>query len=259
MRDQHRRVIHEKHRTAQAERERVRPAPSRGRARCVTRAAAGHGDHRDRRAWSSRWRSAGYVAWRRRATARRRRCWPRRSPSPKRRSSRRRRRRRAARRRCSQPGTFRTERERLEAALPRAAARRRRVSRHRRRHHRALPPRRRRWPSSDASPKRSSATRKSIQKAGGNDIYRCTARLGVGEAQLAQGKDDAAVTIFQELCDRHELAAAGRRRADAARSRRADGGKKDEATRAFTRVVDEFPQSLYATEAKEQLAGIKKA
>ena len=31
-------------------------------------------------------------------------------------------------------------------------------------------------------------------------------------------------------------------------------GKKDDATRAFTRVVDEFPQSLYATEAKEKLA-----
>ena len=28
-------------------------------------------------------------------------------------------------------------------------------------------------------------------------------------------------------------------------------GKKDEATRAFTRVVDEFPQSLYVSDAKE--------
>ena len=36
-------------------------------------------------------------------------------------------------------------------------------------------------------------------------------------------------------------------------------GKKDEAARAFTRVVDEFPQSLYATEAKGRLAEIKKA
>jgi hypothetical protein len=36
-------------------------------------------------------------------------------------------------------------------------------------------------------------------------------------------------------------------------------GKTDEATRAFTRVVDEFPQSLYASEAKEKLAGLKKA
>ena len=29
--------------------------------------------------------------------------------------------------------------------------------------------------------------------------------------------------------------------------------------RAFTRVVDEFPQSLYVSEAKEKIAGLKKA
>jgi outer membrane protein assembly factor BamD (BamD/ComL family) len=36
-------------------------------------------------------------------------------------------------------------------------------------------------------------------------------------------------------------------------------GKKDEATRAFTRVVDEFPQSLYAGEAREKISELKKA
>ena len=36
-------------------------------------------------------------------------------------------------------------------------------------------------------------------------------------------------------------------------------GKKDDATRAFTRIVDEFPQSLYAAEAKEKVAELKKA
>jgi outer membrane protein assembly factor BamD (BamD/ComL family) len=36
-------------------------------------------------------------------------------------------------------------------------------------------------------------------------------------------------------------------------------GKRDDATRAFTRVVDEFPQSLYASEAKEKLLTLKKA
>jgi len=36
-------------------------------------------------------------------------------------------------------------------------------------------------------------------------------------------------------------------------------GKKEDATRAFSRVVDEFPQSLYVTEAKEKLATLKKA
>ena len=36
-------------------------------------------------------------------------------------------------------------------------------------------------------------------------------------------------------------------------------GQKDDATRAFTRVVEEFPQSLYASEAKEKILTLKKA
>ena len=97
------------------------------------------------------------------------------------------------------------------------------------------------------------------QKAGSSSIYRETARLGIGEAQLAQGKADAAMTTFKEIA------------ADTNSQLPVDGvlmqlgraalvaGKKDEATRAFTRVTDEFPQSLYVTEAKEKLAGLKKA
>ena len=81
----------------------------------------------------------------------------------------------------------------------------------------------------------------------------------MGEAQLAQGKSDAAVTTFRELST------------DANSTLPVDGvlmqlgraalvaGKKDDATRAFTRVVDEFPQSLYVSEAKEKIAGLKKA
>jgi TolA-binding protein len=156
------------------------------------------------------------------------------------------------------PGSFRTDRERLEAAVPvlqRAADA---------------------YPDTDAGitaryrlaaslaelgrfPEAEQRYQEVIQKAGAKSIYRSTARLGVGEAQLAQGKGDAAVTTFRELST------------DANSNLPVDGvlmqlgraalvaGKKDDATRAFTRVVDEFPQSLYATEAKEQLAGIKKA
>ena len=37
------------------------------------------------------------------------------------------------------------------------------------------------------------------------------------------------------------------------------GGKTDEATRAYNRVINEFPQSLYAAEAKQKIAELKKA
>jgi TolA-binding protein len=156
------------------------------------------------------------------------------------------------------PGSFRTDRERLEASLPllqRAADA---------------------YPDSDAGitaryrlaaslaemgryAEAEQRYQEVVQKAGAKNIYHSTARLGMGEAQLAQGKGDAAVTTFRELST------------DTNSSLPVDGvlmqlgraalvaGKKDDATRAFTRVVDEFPQSLYASEAKEKLAEIKKA
>ena len=156
------------------------------------------------------------------------------------------------------PGSFRTERERLEASVPvlqRAADG---------------------YPDSDAgitaryrlaavlaelgrAPEAEQRYQEVIQKAGGKSIYRYTARLGLGEAQLAQGKGDAALTTFRDLStDTNSnlpvdgvLMQLGRAALVA--------GKKEDATRAFTRVVDEFPQSLYAPEAKEKIAELKKA
>jgi TolA-binding protein len=157
-----------------------------------------------------------------------------------------------------QPGTFRTERERLEASLPK------------------LQQAADAYPNTDAGITarfRLAATlaelgryaeaeqryQEVIAKAGRSTIYNRTARLGVGDAQLAQSKYDAAITTFKELSTDAQsqlpldgvLMQLGRAAMQA--------GKKDEATRAFTRVVDEFPQSLYAPEAKEKIAELKKA
>ena len=98
-----------------------------------------------------------------------------------------------------------------------------------------------------------------VQKTSAKNIYHYTARLGVGESQLAQAKGDAAVATFRDLA------------ADTNSTLPVDAvlmqlgraalivGKKEDATRAFTRVVDEFPQSLYVSEAKEKVAELKKA
>jgi TolA-binding protein len=97
-----------------------------------------------------------------------------------------------------------------------------------------------------------------VADKGGSKIYSRTARLGVAEAQVAQGKFDNAITIYREMS------------ADASSTMPPDGvlmelgraclkaGRKDEAARAFTRVVDEFPQSAYAADAKRELAETKK-
>jgi TolA-binding protein len=96
-----------------------------------------------------------------------------------------------------------------------------------------------------------------VDKAG-SKLYGRTARLGVAETQVAQGKYDNAITIYREMS------------ADAKAQLPADGvlmalgracvqaGRKDEAVRAFTRVVDEFPQSPYAADARRELEGVRK-
>ena len=157
-----------------------------------------------------------------------------------------------------QPGTFRTERERLEAALPR------------------LVEAANTYPNTDSGitaryraagvlaelgryAEAEQRYQEVIAKAGRSSIYGRTARLGLAEAQMAQGKNDAAVSTLKELSTDSDsqlpldgiLMQLGRAYLQA--------GKKDEAARAFTRVVDEFPQSLYASEAKEKISELKKA
>ena len=98
-----------------------------------------------------------------------------------------------------------------------------------------------------------------IDKAGNSSIYSRTAKLGMAEAQVAQGKFDSAIAVYSELSRDTTstlpldsvLMYLGRAYARA--------GKKEEAVRSFTRVVDEFPQSAYAADARRELEETKKA
>jgi len=86
----------------------------------------------------------------------------------------------------------------------------------------------------------------------GNRIYGRTGRLGLADAQAAQGKYDDAITIYRELsADTNSqipidglLMTLGRTYLRA--------GRHDEAARAFSRIVDEFPQSVYAADARRE-------
>jgi TolA-binding protein len=98
-----------------------------------------------------------------------------------------------------------------------------------------------------------------IDKAGTGNIYARTAKLGMAEAQVAQGKYDSAIAVYTELSRDagstlpldSVLMHLGRAYARA--------GKKEEAVRSFTRVVDEFPQSAYAADARREMEETKKA
>lgn len=149
-----------------------------------------------------------------------------------------------------QPGTYPTEKAKLEAALPKlmeaADAHPNTSAGIAARYYAA---------SALASLGRFSEAEQRYQEVvdkAGNGIYGRTGRLGVADAQAAQGKYDAAITIYRELStDTNSqipidgiLMALGRTYLQA--------GRSDEAARAFSRIVDEFPQSVYAADARRE-------
>lgn len=155
-----------------------------------------------------------------------------------------------------QPGTFQTEQAKLEAALPKlieAADK---------------------FPNTDAgiaaryyaasalaSLGRFAEAEQRYQEVvnkGGNLIYTRTARLGLADAQAAQGKYDSAITIYRELTNdaKAELPVDGVLMSLGRTYLRA--GRKGDAAQAFSRIVEEFPQSSYAADARREMEEARK-
>ena len=150
------------------------------------------------------------------------------------------------------PGTYPTDRARLEAALPRLMA----VAEA--------------YPSSDAGIMARYRAASALVAVGrvpegiqryqevvdkGKGAYQVMARLGIGEAHLLAGQFDRAIAAFKQVESLKSDDAPG------------DGilmqlgrayqlaGKADDAKKTFKRVVDEFPQSPYAPAARRELEG----
>ena len=89
---------------------------------------------------------------------------------------------------------------------------------------------------------------------GGTSLYADMAQLGLAQALVLQDKYDDAVKALTDLSARRDskLPMDGVLMELARVSRKA--GKQEEARAAFKRVVDEFPQSGYVAEARQQLA-----
>ena len=155
-----------------------------------------------------------------------------------------------------QPGTYATEQAKLEAALPRLVE--------------AADA----YPKTDAGisarytaasvlarlgryPEAEQQYQQVVQN--GKGIYARTARLGLADVQLAQGKFDNAIAIYTEMSrDPNSqipidsvLMQLGRAYVRA--------GRAAEAATAFNRVISEFPQSLYTADARRELEGVKKS
>jgi TolA-binding protein len=93
---------------------------------------------------------------------------------------------------------------------------------------------------------------------GGDAIYGQMARLGLAEAQARAGQYDQAINTFKQLAQRKDgplpvdgiLMQLGRAYRDA--------GKRDDAQQTFNRLVEDYPQSPFAGDAKRELDGLKK-
>jgi TolA-binding protein len=97
-----------------------------------------------------------------------------------------------------------------------------------------------------------------IDHASSGSIYARTGKLGLADVQVAQGKYDNAIAVYNELArDGNSpipldgvLMQLGRAQARA--------GNRDEAARTFNRVVEEFPLSAYAADARREMEEARK-
>ncbi|HSK10163.1 MAG TPA: tetratricopeptide repeat protein [Vicinamibacterales bacterium] len=153
------------------------------------------------------------------------------------------------------PGTYATERAKLEAALPKFVAA---AEAH---------------PSSEAGiaaryhagailaalgrqAEAEQRYREVIDRAG-SGLYGRMARLGMANTKAAAGQYDEAIATYKELSEQKDtelpvdgvLMQLGRTYVQA--------GKPAEARQAFQRIIDEFPQSPYASLATRELAQAK--
>jgi predicted negative regulator of RcsB-dependent stress response len=96
-----------------------------------------------------------------------------------------------------------------------------------------------------------------VVRLDGSGLHGRMARLGVAALQLRTGKIDPAIQTLQELSQRTDtdLPVDGVLMQLGDAYRRA--GRTPEAIRAYTRVVDEFPESAYAADAKTEIDQLK--
>jgi TolA-binding protein len=95
-----------------------------------------------------------------------------------------------------------------------------------------------------------------IDKGG---VYGQMARLGLADLLASAGQHDRAITIYKELSADPKgdtpldgvLMQLGRTYAAA--------GRRSEAQQTYTRIVQEFPESLYAADARRELEALKKS
>jgi tetratricopeptide (TPR) repeat protein len=97
-----------------------------------------------------------------------------------------------------------------------------------------------------------------VIRRSGDDIYGQMARLGLAEVHARSGQFDQAINIFKELAQRKDgplpvdgiLMQLGRTYREA--------GKRADAQQTFNRLVQEYPESPFMSDAKRELDSLNK-
>lgn len=93
-----------------------------------------------------------------------------------------------------------------------------------------------------------------IKRAGASALYGAAGRMGLAETLAAQGQYDRAIKEYSDLAaQRDGLLPVDGVLVELARTY-VKAGKNAEARATFKRVVDEFPNSNYVSEARQQMA-----
>jgi tetratricopeptide (TPR) repeat protein len=98
-----------------------------------------------------------------------------------------------------------------------------------------------------------------IKRAGNDSLYGRMARLGKAEAQMQANQVDAAIASWKELAAQKDanlpqdaiLMQLGRAYAQK--------GNKDDARKTYTELVEQHPDSVYTSEARQELETLKRA
>jgi TolA-binding protein len=106
--------------------------------------------------------------------------------------------------------------------------------------------------------KGAAATYQDVVDRAGTGIYGQMARLGLAEAQTRQGQYEPAINTYKDLAQKKDgplpvdgiLMQLGRTYLEA--------GKPADARQTFTRLVDEYPESPFTSDAKRELDTLKK-
>jgi len=92
----------------------------------------------------------------------------------------------------------------------------------------------------------------------GNGVYGQSARLGLAEAQAQEGQYDQAINGFKQLA----LLKDGAMPVDGVLMQLGrtylQAGKRADAQQTFNRIVEEFPDSAFSSDAKRELDNLKK-